>query len=98
MNAAECHGAECGEQNRFRANFFARNKPLAFSRCVWCFMASSNMATYKEQPLPLITLQNGVFQVGNEALNVISSIKDDIAIVAVAGLYRFVSLLKEEYK
>lgn len=47
------------------------------------------MSNY-ERPLPLITLnKNNQFVVGEEALKMISSLEGDIAVVAVAGLYRY---------
>jgi hypothetical protein len=48
-------------------------------------------ATPVDAPLPLVTVdQHGKFVVGNESINLLRQIKGDIAVVAVAGLYRYV--------
>ena len=45
----------------------------------------------KDAPLPLVTVDShGKFIVGTDAVNLIRQIKGDIAVVAVAGLYRCV--------
>jgi hypothetical protein len=41
-----------------------------------------------EEALPLITLQNGKFVLGEQAAHMISSIKGEIGVIGVAGLYR----------
>lgn len=50
------------------------------------------MSPHVDAPLPLITVDSkGKFVIGTESLNLIKQIKGDIAVVAVAGIYRFVT-------
>jgi len=45
----------------------------------------------QEHPLPLITLNaNNKFEVGAQAMDMISKLDGDVAIITVAGLYRYV--------
>lgn len=44
-----------------------------------------------DAPLPLITVDgSGKFVVGAESANLIRQIKGDIAVITIAGLYRYV--------
>ncbi len=43
-----------------------------------------------DAPLPLITIDSkGKFVVGQDSINLIRQIKGEIAVVAVAGIYRY---------
>lgn len=59
-------------------------------------MASKGKQTHDgtalvDAPLPLVTLDNsGKFVVGTEATNLIRQIKGEIAVIAIAGIYRYV--------
>lgn len=47
-----------------------------------------------DAPLPLVTVDaQGKFVVGPEASTLIRQIKGDIAVIAVAGIYRFVLMM-----
>ncbi len=50
------------------------------------------MSKPAEEALPLITLQNGKFVLGEQAAHMISSIKGEIGVIGVAGLYRYVAI------
>lgn len=62
-------------------------------------MASKGKQTHDgsspvEAPVPLVTLDNnGKFVVGTEAINLLRQIKGEIAVVAIAGIYRYVAFL-----
>lgn len=62
-------------------------------------MASKGKQTHDgtplvDAPLPLVTLDNsGKFVVGTEATNLIRQIKGEIAVIAIAGIYRYVIFL-----
>lgn len=44
-----------------------------------------------ERPLPLLYVNDeGKFSVGDEAASVIEKVKGKVAVIAIAGLYRFV--------
>lgn len=50
-------------------------------------------ASNQDAPLPLITVDaKGKFVIGAEAANLIRHINGDVAVVSVAGLYRYVLL------
>lgn len=51
-----------------------------------------------EEALPLITLQNGKFVLGEQAAHMISSIKGEIGVIGVAGLYRYVYVAIQRIK
>jgi hypothetical protein len=42
-----------------------------------------------QQPVPLLTVQNGKFVIHDEAIAILSSIKGELGVIAVAGLYRY---------
>jgi DeoR/GlpR family transcriptional regulator of sugar metabolism len=47
-----------------------------------------------DAPLPLVTVDNhGKFVIGTDAINLIRQIKGDIAVVSVAGIYRYANSL-----
>jgi hypothetical protein len=51
-------------------------------------MSHRSSSSSSQQPVPLLTLHNGKFVIGQDAIKVLSEVRGEIGIVAVAGLYR----------
>jgi hypothetical protein len=49
----------------------------------------SKMSQKMDKPIPLITISGDKFVVNEESMKVLANIKGEIAVVSVAGVYRF---------
>jgi hypothetical protein len=49
---------------------------------------SANSSLSSNRPVPLLTIQNGRFVIEDEAIKFLSNIRGELAVIAVAGLYR----------